>query len=1407
MSSNCSVVYPKHSLLREQKISQYIQVLEEDAQNYVWRDSSERAYWNKRAQNILSAHARGNKTALSEAVIRHYAGSKNTRLIETKLLSEGFLSSVADFLGAKLVNVMKNVPGYKTNKTRNWWMFGGGGKEEDARYQEAYDQAKRLEMSKEARAALGKYFADIENYIKEECGTVFPNNEGEGSGQKFKDAIDLVVRAALAVRVSAGDPKVFDDMQAAGIPVTKRPSKITEFAITKEEGDEIIAGLRKRLMYWDRKLEQRYALAMESKVHSLPKLAEIYLHEAPDDQEKSLRASDLGKKGLKTSTMQYLESSLLPKALCVIGASGMAFAWLVKQGWFINSFKELVLQTSQGPDTLRSVPAALSPEQLQAITKEQWSGGATQWLRNFLPVTDNANMSSYQIKDMVKVFAQRGFTDANGVPTSNLLGMVDPANLEAFQRDWTAHVVNNFSKNPSMTLGKALPLSSAWGKPGGTLTLRLGKVIYDMWPTVMVKVPGAAATYAWEDTAAAVAMKALGPWAMWGGAFLFVGGASSYLMRRHGAKNSRASYINAALKMIDDINLPEVKIDEAPIDLPPSPIENKLRNDTDLLEKIREALSGIDDPRAKKALEALTSVAEGKVIRPPPPAQSNIIRIVLQNVTKEGDRDVTIQLAAENVGEFLNTSPDTTKILGITEPISDEKAQPDDDSTRSTKEVTKAAEDKYSPATLATARLFLGIALKRVGYQHQKEIELYKSIKSIEDPAGSAGADDNNKKKQLSDARRDQGLIEDLDKKLKSEFINIAKSCDSVEKFEKLIESSRRKGHTLAEVLHQVNVAGIDPADLLSGAKKKTRKNIVEILHQVNVAGIDPVDLLSEADETDTRKKLISGNNFIWDIDADALEELFSYANNLRNIAVSNSDDFEPENVIRDAKSNLKSLTGLGKTSGSEEFGFNPDSKEFGDGPAVGKFNEPKSSESEKPASRDEIENNAENIGWFHKAWSKFCDWLKKNWPKIFDRNKKKISEIEGKINKAEETNDADKVEEILLEAEVDIDNITNDIESTEEGTEEENNFKKSWWQSLKEWFNARNEKSKKSKADKEKVESDRNLDDAIKNIETDLSDSAISDLTEPPAEGEDTTVNGADTLNSISNYFSNLIEKIKASNLSSNFKTEALDKMSELWSKAKNALVNAKNADVFKKIAEVTSSAWEALANKITRQKTANDEEAENKKEQISLIEKIAELWNDFKERRAKKKAEKLVERMYTEEEIRASIENLNELKSRLEQGVEQDGVAFTVGNSYEFEPFKFVQLFTKYRVEPDYVTDAIKKLLVSVVEILKKTPPCTNDKNYNWKKELGFAFGDFKAILGPKVVQGGKNLAAGSESFSTVKELIDSLKESDSFGGIKYAQALPKVPADSLKTESLNYRWLVLAGLENIEDKRKLV
>jgi hypothetical protein len=868
MSSNCLVAYPKHSLLREQKILQYAKITEE-AQSYVWRDAHEKAYWNKQAKSMLREHMRGNKSILVEAAIRYYAGSKNTSLVESKLLSEGYFSKIADVLGKGIVNVMKKMPGYKTSRMRNWWIFGGGGEDEDARYQEAYDQAQRLEMSAAARVSLQKYFKAFEEYIRTECGSAFPNHEGEGSGKSFKIAIDLVVKAAMGVRVAAGDPKVYEDMADAGIPFAERPTRNVEFAITKEEGDELIAGLRKRLQYWDRNLEQRYALAMEVKTSKLPTLAELYLNEAPkDERDIRQRANDLGKKGTKTSTMEYLKSNVLPLALGAIGAAGVSYGWLVKQDWFIKMFYDKIVETA--PETLAQGPPQFVTETLDA--------GASQHFRSLLPLTDsNTNMSSYQLKDLIRTYTAQGLTLSNGEPTSNLIGLA--ANPEAFAADWKKHVMANFSKNPEMTLGKAMPLSSKWGMPGGTLTLKIASVVKEVWPSQVIP---AMSFETLKQSALAASMLKYAGIASGVGIGLMAIGAGIKLMRRYGAKNSRASYIDAALKLIDDINLPELPPPDEIEPLPPSPTENAIQNNPDVIEKAREALGKIDDPRVEQALKILEDVAKGEVVREPSSTTARLVNIVLRDATKEGSKPVNIQMSVQ---DFLDIMPkEIIEVAGFNkrEDPEEETAEELPQPKESMKDVSESEmQSKFTPGSLAAARLFYGLALKKVGYDHEKEKLALEKLEEWEaEQSSGTPVTSQQKTKKLKEIRGELGLAPVINDKVKAAFNEIARECRSIDQFRDLMEARGVK-YTLRHALYQINTLGIDPGNLLSEA------------------------------EADSKTNLLTTNDFAWTRNRSTLDMLFSYANTLRKQALVNKGDFDYNSIIDVARKELSDIKDL----------------------------------------------------------------------------------------------------------------------------------------------------------------------------------------------------------------------------------------------------------------------------------------------------------------------------------------------------------------------------------------------------------------------------------------------------------------------------------------------------------------
>ncbi len=486
-------------MLREERIEFLAQMIREGS-DYKWENDVERRIWTGVARDIMSEHLAGKKTVLSEACFRAHVEKSDVLLAESAAkLNEGFFSGLADAIGGGLAKTFGKAFG--GTKSRNWWIFGGGGAKEDEKYKKAYQDA--IENNQEVFGQLAtKTVKEIENEIKS-VNPEFPNG---GSGEDFEKAIGQIFAAYSAISLGAGTPVEGSDQEPS------KPPKISA-----EDANKAIAGLRKLLQFYDRELKDRYTYNMESRTQRLPTLAEALLLEEEED--------DLGKEGGKTSGMKGLESNKAPLIIAALGASGVGFGWLVKQPWFLEMFKN--------PDTV--------VDAVKWVSSGGHKLGVTHHL-GFLMGKPGANLSTMKVADFMKEMAKRGLVDNAGNPSDKLLSLAKEAGNNEFAAWWAKNLAG--PAHAKQTLGKAIPKSGsgAFGAGGDVFS---GKIM----KPVLQKITVAGAGY----TATGKALMAAGPLATAVGAGAIIGAGAVKLLRMYGAKKSRTAWIQTTLDKMKDV--------------------------------------------------------------------------------------------------------------------------------------------------------------------------------------------------------------------------------------------------------------------------------------------------------------------------------------------------------------------------------------------------------------------------------------------------------------------------------------------------------------------------------------------------------------------------------------------------------------------------------------------------------------------------------------------------------------------------------------------------------------------------------------------------------------------------------------------------------------------------------------
>lgn len=497
-------------------------LLVESSQDFRYESLRERLFWEGVAFDILNDHVSGKKkTAIAEAALRYAIESVDVITEEDEKKSEPGIFKKAMLALGKVAAVTAKGPQGQV-KSRNWWLFGGGGDKETAKYKQAYDDAidKRNEVI--GKVAI-KSIKEIETEIKSK-NKDFPNG---GSKEDFESAIKAFVDTYVKIANAAGTEVPNVD--------TKAQSVNLENPIPVDDANAAIADLRKVMMFYDRELKDRYTYRMDHHSRSGPRLAEVL----ELDSLNEIEVEDIGKEGQKTSGMKGLESNVAPGILAALGAIGVGFAWLAKQSWFLEMFRE--------------------PQKIIQIVKWVKEGGSKTGVSSHLGVLmgrPGENISGMKVIDFMSEMAKRGLVK-DGMPTGNLLQLAKDAGNAQFADWWKSNLAGPTHANQS--LAQAIPLSGS-GAPGAGGDIFTGSV---MKPVIRAVAQGGGGS--------AVAMgtvQAAGYLSGMLGAGALASAVTIKALRMYGAENSRSSYIQAAKDMMKDVKEPPKKEEE---DRPPIP--------------------------------------------------------------------------------------------------------------------------------------------------------------------------------------------------------------------------------------------------------------------------------------------------------------------------------------------------------------------------------------------------------------------------------------------------------------------------------------------------------------------------------------------------------------------------------------------------------------------------------------------------------------------------------------------------------------------------------------------------------------------------------------------------------------------------------------------------------------------
>jgi len=561
------------SLITEAQVRSSYRLIESSRQ-VSFSSAADRKFWESVGRDIVRDHISGKKkTSIAEAGILYATNSRSKRLNESLQLirEESWLKSAYNAVGraaktammgigkgiAGVAKVGGNLTGLNFIKSRNWWIFGGGGEEKDQQYRDAYVDSlnKRNEI---VDKVLGKSIGDIEEKYQGAYGSA---SAGESA------------KSGKAGPQNVPDPKIFEEIigswcniyaeicAGAGVKVEGYDQlEVKEGAerIPVEAANEAIASIRKILETYDRFLFDGYATSMdlrgssdiwgntkESFRRSLSLVEAIGLNEETGDTDKS----KVGQQGRQTSTMDMLKSNLAPGIVAALGAATAATGFLVQTEWFLGLFQKITTVTEE-----KWVPETATEyvdETIGEVTRANGVDGVNMFAKEVAGINLGPGSSLEQVKDFFSKIGGGDWKVGLQGMTQGGEGPLGNGYPEAYER------IAGFLEGKTG--------ATKWGEAASQLGTGTHKIAGDMLQLdvgIIKKRVGKEVTkWVLKKTTKTIVttsivgatLAAAGPMLTVLGVSMVAAGIGLKALRMWGAENSRASYINTALQKMKDI--------------------------------------------------------------------------------------------------------------------------------------------------------------------------------------------------------------------------------------------------------------------------------------------------------------------------------------------------------------------------------------------------------------------------------------------------------------------------------------------------------------------------------------------------------------------------------------------------------------------------------------------------------------------------------------------------------------------------------------------------------------------------------------------------------------------------------------------------------------------------------------
>ena len=547
-----------------------------DGFDYEWESQVEKKIWTEVAKDLMSSHLDGKKSIVSEACFRACTTERSTLMVESAArLNEGLFGGLADMVGGGLAKTFGKAFGGV--KSRNWWIFGGGGEAETKKYRDAYLDS--IGNNQEVFSKLGtKTLNNLETAIQETMPE-FPNG---GSAKDFTDAMSKFVQYYESIRLAAG----------AKTTEGEEPDKDQPPKLSVDDANTIIKKMRTMMDYYDRELLDRYTVNLESRTRHVPvlrqrrvpTLSEAFLFEQKDEKKDE---PGIGEEGRVTASMKYLKSNTAPLILGALGLGTAAAGLFVQSQFFKDLFTIVQKQTITNPGS-PEIPDEYAEKIFGNVTKENGSRGFVEFLNKTVP---GAKLKfSDSPEKMLQVAGSLVGKQGDASAGAQALKMMHSSGVMGKGAGGFDKAVDTLlsSIKDGSAPKSVMDMTKGWGSgthkvAGDLFQLDVGKIKGTVLKAAgKAAVEGSTSTVVTAKTAGmAKAAAALGPWGVGIGVGLIASAAAIKSLRSYGAKNSRASYIQASRDMMVDLKPgdvpdPEEQVPEQPPYVPPPAAKGKV---------------------------------------------------------------------------------------------------------------------------------------------------------------------------------------------------------------------------------------------------------------------------------------------------------------------------------------------------------------------------------------------------------------------------------------------------------------------------------------------------------------------------------------------------------------------------------------------------------------------------------------------------------------------------------------------------------------------------------------------------------------------------------------------------------------------------------------------------------------